>query len=80
MIVTVIFDVLKNKENGFITFQELANFFKLLLPPGLSQSNVDAVVTNVLQQVNFLPEDNTLSSQYKEMSLEDFTKVSYTLL
>jgi len=77
LIVAVIFDALKNKENGLITFQELANFFKLLLPPGMAQTNVDAIVSNMLQQVDFLPKDDTSSSQHKEISLEDFTKVSH---
>ena len=36
LIVVAIFNALKNKENGFITSQELASFFKLLLPPTLT--------------------------------------------
>ena len=73
----VIFDSLKDKEKGFITLQELANFFKLLLPSSLPQANIDTVVTSLLHQVNHSSEDSTSSSssQHNEISLENFTKV-----
>ena len=66
---------MKNKENGLITFQELSNFFRRLLPSTLSQSNIDSIVTNLLHQVHHSSEDNTSSSQQNDISLEDFTKV-----
>lgn len=71
----VIFDAMKDKENGLITFQELSNFFRLLLPSTLSQPNIDSIVTNLLHQVHHSSEDNTSSSQQNNISLEDFTKV-----
>ena len=77
VIFIVIFDALKDKEKGFITLQELASFFKLLLPPSLPQDNVDAIVTKLLHQANHSSEHATSSSssQQNEISQEDFTKV-----
>ena len=78
VIFIVIFDALKDKEKGIITFQELANFFRLLLPSSLPQANLDTIVTSLLHQVSCNSEDVTSSSsssQHNEVSLEDFTKV-----
>ena len=71
LIVVAIFNALKNKENGFITSQELASFFKLLLPSTLPQANTDAIVTNLMHQTDC----SSLSPEHKRLSLEDFTKV-----
>lgn len=73
-----IFNALKNKENGFITFQELASFFKLLLPSTLPQANIDAIVTNLLHQTDCSSEDDTSSLEHRRLTLEDFTKVVNT--
>ena len=55
--------------------QELANFLKLLFPPGLPQANIDAMATNMLRQTNRSSRDDMSSPQHYKLSLEDFTKV-----
>ena len=55
--------------------QELANFLKLLFPPGLPQANIDAMATNMLRQTNRSSRDDVSSPQHYKLSLEDFTKV-----
>ena len=80
LIFAAIFNALKNKENGFIAFQELASFFKLLLPSTLPQANINAIVTDLLHQTDCSSEDDTLSPEHRRLSFEDFTKVFYLLV
>ena len=71
----MLFNALKNKENGFIMMQELANFLKLLFPSSLLQANIDAMATNMLRQSDRSSGDATSLPQHSKLSLEDFTKV-----